>query len=84
MPLIKQIYDATQSGELIQPFTVHDLKTWVARSKIVKDDGTPYAESSINAILSNSDTKNRPTTNKNTKVLKSKVDKGGIHGYWFE
>ncbi|MFS4551678.1 hypothetical protein [Comamonas resistens] len=84
MPLIKQIYDATQSGELIQPFTVQDLKTWVARSKIVKDDGMPYAESSLNAILSNSDTKNRPTTNKNTKVLKSKVDKGGIHGYWFE
>lgn len=84
MPLIKQIYEATQSGELTQPFTVQDLKTWVARSKIVKDDGVAYADSSINAILSNSDTKNRPTTNKNSKVLKSKVNKGGARGYWFE
>ena len=45
MPLIKQIYEATQSGALIQPFTVQDLKTWVARSKIVKDDGVAYADS---------------------------------------
>lgn len=83
MPLIKQIYDATKSGDLVEPFTVQDLKNWVARSKIVKDDGTNYAVSSINAILSNSDTKNTPTTNKNTKVLKSKIDKRGDYVYWF-
>lgn len=83
MPLRKQIYDATKSGDLVEPFTVQDLKNWVARSKIVKDDGTNYADSSINAILSNSDTKNTPTTNKNTKVLKSKIDKRGDYVYWF-
>lgn len=83
MPLRKQIYDATKSGDLVEPFTVQDLKNWVARSKIVKDDGTNYADSSIIAILSNSDTKNTPTTNKNTKVLKSKIDKRGDYVYWF-
>ncbi len=83
MPLIKQIHDAVQNGDLEQPFTTQDLKQWMRANKIVKDDGEEYAESSINAILSNSDTKNTPTTNKNFKTLKSRLNDSGKHEFWF-
>ena len=82
MSLIKQIHEAIKKGDLIQPFTVQDLKQWISQNKIVKDDGEKYAESSINAILSNSDTKNTPTTNKNIKSLKSKTNEKGKREYW--
>jgi len=83
MPLIKQIYEATEKGVLPQPFNVQDLKQWMKEYQIVKDDGEEYAESSINAILSNSDEKNSPTTNLNIKVLQSQINKDGKHEYWF-
>jgi len=83
MPLVKQIYKATKNGDLIQPFTAQDLKQWIIKNKIVKDDGEIYAESSINAILSNSDAKNTPTTNRNIKLLESRVNEKGNHEYWF-
>lgn len=83
MPLNIQIYKATETGDLRQPFTVQDLKEWMNKHNIVKDDGDEYAESSINAILSNSDTKNIPTTNKNIKIIKSKINEEGKHEYWF-
>ncbi|CAM5474734.1 hypothetical protein GII23_00650 [Stutzerimonas balearica] len=83
MPLIKQIHEATENGSLKQPFTVQDLKQWIEINNIVKDDGEEYAESSIDAILSNSDTKNTPTTNKNVKILKSRVNEEGKNEYWF-
>ena len=83
MPLIKQIYEATQSGHLDQPFTVEALKIWMKKMHIVKDSGDEYAPSSIDAILSNSDRKNAPTSNLNIKVLKSKCNGGGKHEYWF-
>jgi hypothetical protein len=83
MPLITQIFEATQSGHLRQPFTVEELKDWMIKMNVVKDDGEKYAQSSIDAILSNSDTKNVPTSNKNRKVLKSKITQGGKHEYWF-
>ena len=84
MPLIKQIRDAVESGDLKQPFTVQDLKIWIKKMNIVKDDGSEYAEASINAILSNSDTKNVPTTNKNVKTMNSMTNNGGNRAYWFE
>lgn len=84
MPLIKQIRDATDFGDLHQPFTVQDIKVWMKKMNIVKDDGAKYAEASIDAILSNSDTKNNPTSNKNIKVLRSRIDDRGNRAYWFE
>jgi hypothetical protein len=83
MPLIKQIHEATMNGALPQPFTVQDLKQWMKDYQIVKDVGEKYAESSIDAILSNSDTKNSPTTNLNIKVLQSNINEDGKHEYWF-
>lgn len=83
MPLIKQIHEATENGGLLQPFTVQDLKVWMREHEIVKDDGEEYADSSINAILSNSDRKNIPTSNKNIKSLKSRVNEEGKREYWF-
>lgn len=82
MSLIEKIFTATQSGELPEPFTVDNLKDWMTKMKIVKDDGNPYAQSSIDAILSNSDMKNSPTSNKNRKVLQSIIN-GGKHEYRF-
>ncbi len=84
MPLIKQIRNAIDSGDLQQPFTVQDLKFWIKRMNVVKDNGEEYAEASINAILSNSDTRNVPTSNKNIKMLKSKINFEGNRAYWFE
>jgi hypothetical protein len=83
MPLIQQIYKAIENSDLKEPFTVQHLKKWMEEKQIVKDDGEEYAQSSINAILSNSDTKNQPTTNKNIKILKSRINKEGKHEYWF-
>lgn len=83
MPLIEKIFSATQTGDLPQPFTADHLKAWVKRMQIVKDDGGPYAHSSIDAILSNSDMKNTPTSNNNRKILQSRINKGGKHEYWF-
>jgi len=51
MPLIKQIYEAAENGSLSQIFTAQDLKQWMKKYQIVKDDGDEYAESSIDAIL---------------------------------
>ena len=77
MSLIEQIYAATQSGALTQPFTTAQMKVWMESASIVKDDGSKYAEASIDAILSNSDLANRPTTNKNIKILHSKLTAHG-------
>jgi hypothetical protein len=83
MSLIEKIFAATQSGDLPHRFTVDSLKDWIKKMQIVKDNGNPYAQSSIDAILSNSDTKNTPTSNKNRKVLQSDIKNGVKHEYWF-
>jgi len=83
MPLIKQIHEAVQNGDLKQPFSTKTLKKWIKKYKIVKDNGEEYAESSINAIPSNSNIKNIPTTNKNIKTLKSKLNEDDKTEYWF-
>lgn len=83
MPLITKIHKAVESGDLPQPFTVQDLKVWMKKHSIKKDDGENYAESSINAILSNSAKREAPTTNRNVKVLTSKINKDGVQEYSF-
>ena len=83
MSLIDQISEATANKHLVEPFTTEELKTWIVTFKILKDDGEVYAESSINAILSNSDTKNNPTSNLNRKVLKSHLNELGKKVYHF-
>lgn len=83
MSLIDKIFNATEAGHLYQPFTVSDLKNWMATMAIVKDDGKPYASSSIDAILSNSAIKNDPTTNKNRKILQCRTTENGKQEYWF-
>jgi hypothetical protein len=85
MALIDLIYLASKACDLPTPFTTFDLKERVNVNDITKDDGvTPYAKSSINAILSNSALKKQPTTNLNKKVLESARKEDGVHVYWFE
>lgn len=74
MSLIFQIRAAKESGLLVEPFTTEDVTKWVAENRITKNNGEPYAKSSIKAILSNSDMANVPTSNKNTKLLNSTVN----------
>jgi hypothetical protein len=83
MPLIMQIREAVNSGALQEPFTTQDLKNWIASQFIVKDDGEPYADSSIDAILSNSDIDNKPTSNRNSKMLLSRLNSEGNKEYKF-
>ncbi|PIT71760.1 hypothetical protein [Limnohabitans sp. G3-2] len=69
MALITQIKKAVISGDIMQPFTVQDLKIWMLEKDIRKNDGEYYAEASVNSILSNSDLLNKPTSNLNAKIL---------------
>lgn len=83
MSLIKKIHEAVQKGQLPETFTVENLKSWIKVMKIMKDDGKEYAAASIDAILSNSDIKNDPTSNLNTKILKSRLNNNGKNEYFF-
>lgn len=83
MSLIEKIFEATRSGALTEPFTVEQMKVWMVREAIHKDNGDEYTQSSIDAILANSDVKNKPTTNRNRKVLKSSLNQEGKKYYWF-
>ena len=83
MPLITQIHDAVKNGHLPRTFTVENLKLWIREHEIVKDDGGRYADASIDAILSNSNEKNIPTSNKNIKILQSRINSRGKHEYCF-
>ncbi len=82
-PLIKQICRATEAGYLREPFTVEDVRKWVENSAIVKDDGSPYAKSSISSLLSNSATRNRGSSNRNFKCLVATINQDGKHEYRF-
>ena len=82
MPLIVQIHNAVRSGDLAEPFTLNHLREWMSARDIVKDDGKAYKASSIKSILSNSDIKNRVTTNRNVKCLRSKTREDGVREYW--
>lgn len=76
MPLIEQARHACDVGDLPRQFTPAEFKRWIRQAGITKRDGTDYAESSINALLSNSDIANKGSTNRNKKVLQS-VEQGG-------
>jgi len=84
MSLIKQIFEATKNNKIAEPFTVSQLKSWISQESICKDDGTKYAEKSVESILSNSNLKNIPTSNKNTKQLRSRINRFQKAEYWFE
>jgi hypothetical protein len=71
LPLIEQAQLACQNGRLPTEFTPAQFKEWIQRDGITKPNGEPYAESSINALLSNSDVANKQSSNLNKKVLKS-------------
>lgn len=79
LSLIEQARLACQDGRLPTEFTPSQFKEWIQRDGITKTNGEPYADSSINALLSNSDEKNSVTSNLNKKVLKSFKKHGRKH-----
>jgi hypothetical protein len=83
MSLTEKIREATKSGELAEVFTTEEMKKWFKNSGVVKSDGTPYADASVEAVLSNADISNSPTSNLNKKMLKSRVNLAGKKEYWF-
>ncbi len=83
MSLIEKIRKAVEKCHLMEPFTTQDVKCWVKKHCIVKDDGEEYADASISAILPNSDVENEPTANRNIRVLSSRLNSNGIKEYWF-
>ncbi len=83
MSLIELIRSAVNKGVISTPFTTDMIKQWCQDNSIVKSDGTEYAESSIESILSNSDISNAGSSNKNVKVLDSRTNNKGVKEYWF-
>lgn len=82
MSLIAKIHQAVVTGHLPENFSTKDIRQWVIDKNITKLDGSKYAESSIRSIGANSNLKNLPTSNKNIKVVKSKIV-GGQTFYYF-
>ncbi len=82
MSLIEQIRQAVQSGTIVEPFTTEQIKTWVEKYRITKDDGSPYADNTVESILSNSDESNSELT-LNQKPLSSRVNSEGKKVYRF-
>mgnify|MGYP001003037026 CR=1 FL=1 len=82
MALIDQIYQAVEDGHIPKVFSTADVKNWVQNNNVLKEDGNPYAEGSIDAILSNSCLRNEGSTNRNRKVLDCK-QQNEVNVYWF-
>lgn len=83
MTLITKIINAMKFKQLPRVVTTAQVKQWVVAKSIVNDDGDLYTKASIEAILSNSDVKNNPTTNTNKKMLASRLNESGKKEYWF-
>ncbi|GJQ60998.1 MAG: hypothetical protein SCALA702_00510 [Melioribacteraceae bacterium] len=83
MKLIDKIHNAVLNGTISSPFTTSDIKRWANQNSVVKDNGEPYSESSLESILSNSDFNNLPTSNQNQKMLHSRIREDGKKEYWF-
>jgi hypothetical protein len=79
LSLIERARLACQDGKLPPEFTPAQFKEWIQREGITKPNGEPYAESSVNALLSNSDVANTGSSNLNKKVLKSFMKDGRKH-----
>lgn len=77
MFLIDQAQHAWKNRRLRYPdFTQHDFEVWIKKTGVTQPNGQPYAQSSIKALLSNSDVANRGSTNRNRKVLRSVIRNG--------
>ena len=81
--LIDQLRIACNKGELPYPFTPAEFKEWVHENNITKSNGNSYADSSLHALLSNSDEKNAGSKNLNKKVLRSSKGDDGQKRFTF-
>ena len=82
--LIKKIHDAVKNGFIEEPFTAQDVSDWMAKYKIMKEDGTPYSKGYVTTLLSDSVIKAKKTKNRNSKWLKRSINENGIYEYWFD
>ncbi|MFD2615840.1 hypothetical protein [Terrilactibacillus laevilacticus] len=83
--LIDKIKRACEQGELKQPFSHKDFRKWVNEKHIINDStGEPYADNSVNSLLSNSSLENKGMNkNMNEKILyRKKIE--NVNYYWFD
>jgi len=74
--LIDRVRNAVAKGDLPKEFCTDDVKNWVAAKNITQSNGQPYAKNSVKSLLSNADVKNSGSSNKNKKVLTSRIING--------
>ncbi|MBV4428297.1 hypothetical protein [Clostridium tyrobutyricum] len=55
MTLLQKLKEATEKGQIKDPFSTKDLKSWIKKYNIKKDeDNTEYENSYIESFLSSS------------------------------
>lgn len=81
--LIDKVKKGVLKGEIRQPFTTKDLKEWMEKYNVKKENGEGYSSSSIESLLSNTSIHNKDTSNLNDKMLCSRINKNGKQEYWF-
>jgi hypothetical protein len=54
MSLLNKLRDAVSNGDICTPFTTADIKNWIKSKRILKDDGSHYEDSYIEAFASSS------------------------------
>lgn len=82
--LIDKLYNGVTRGEIQQPFTMDEFKSWMDNHGVTKDDGTSYSESAVNSLLSNSAKHNKGSTNLNEKLLSANRNAHDKQIYWFD
>jgi len=81
MSLLKQIENAVKNGKLNKIFTTQDIKVWIDKNKIKKDDGSDYSESTIGSQLSTCFENSSST--RSDKGLNRTKNKDGKFEYFF-
>ena len=81
MSLIEKIREAVSKGNIKEPFTAKEIKSWMLENKIKKTSGRSYTRISGIYVLSNYD--KNVKTSKNRKALDSRKNNQGKKEYWF-
>lgn len=54
MSLLDKLRDSVKNKDICTPFTTADIKNWIKKNGILKDDGTKYEDSYIESFASSS------------------------------
>jgi hypothetical protein len=82
-PLIKQLHDGVDAGDITEPMTAHSLPEWMSACNIKKGDGEKYINFNAGSFLSDSYIGKKNETNRNSIWLDRRKNKDGVYEYWF-